>query len=409
MSLTAVFFWIAYTMGTCAAVFDPVAGLVLYILVYHLNPEGQWWGLSVRSIGLRTSMTIALATGVGMLMRRPHLEHGARQFQLPYVLAIVFALLALGSLTWGVDVTERGQYQAEKFVKLLIIMFMLIRCVRTPLHYQAVITAWLVGVLYVGYYAQSGVGFHTGGRLDSGLGGPDFAESSDLAVHLVATLPLIGAVFFMARGWWGRIFALATGALAVNTLIATRTRNALAGLAAVAVVGVLSLPRGYRLKGIAAVVVGTLLAVQLTDPGWWNRMATISNYQEGWLQRRSASCCGRPPSRWSASTPSASASATTITSSWTTCPVSRSFAAHTVRRWPAWPNSAGPACSCFSRSPASHCGGLGRSGNWRTACPGSSTSRSLAGERGFISGGTRWPCGPGWSATSPAGCSRHGS
>lgn len=280
MSLTATLFLILYLAGICAAIFNPVAGVALYIFVYHLNPETQWWGAAVQGLGTRMSFTIALATAVGMLVRQPRLQHGARQFPLPYCLALLLGLIALGSLTWGVDLTERGQYQAEKFVKILIFLFILIRCVRTPAHYHAAVYSWLVGVLYLGYEAHGGVGVFEQGRLSAGLGGPDFAESSDMAVHLVATLPLIGAVFFMARSWLGRIFALLTGALAVNMLIMTRTRNALVGLALVAYSCVLTLPRGYRLKGLAAVVAGTLLACHLADPGWWNRMATIADFQQ---------------------------------------------------------------------------------------------------------------------------------
>ena len=279
MSLTAMLFLISYFGGICAAIFNPVAGIALYILVYHLNPQTQWWGASVQALGSRMSFTVALATAVGVLIRQPRLQYGAKQFPLTYGLAIVFGVIAIGSLLWGVDFTSRGQYQAEKYVKELIWLFIMIRCIRTPTHYQIVILSWMAGVLYMGYQAQGGVGLTVGGRLTEGLGGPDFDESSDLAVHLVATLPLVGAVFFMSRTWVGRTFALITGALAVNMLIMTRTRNAIAGLTLVMLACVLTLPRGYRVKGVAAVIAGAILSMHLTDPGWWNRMATIQNYQ----------------------------------------------------------------------------------------------------------------------------------
>ena len=280
MSLTAIAFWLSYVIGVCAAPFVPMVGIVLYILVYHLNPETQWWGDSVRALGLRTSFVVALATGAGMLIRLPPLRHGARQFQAPYALALLFGALALGSMFWGVGISDHGEYLAEKFVKTLIIVFMLVRCVRAPVHYHFVIVAWLVGAAYVGYEATGGAGLVERGRLTAGLGGPDFSDSSGLAVHMVTVLPLVGAAFFMARTWWGRGCTLLTGALVVNTIIATRTRNVLAGLAVMAVSGVLSLPRGYRLKGLAAVVAGTLLSIQLADPGWWERMATVWEYEQ---------------------------------------------------------------------------------------------------------------------------------
>jgi O-antigen ligase len=280
MSLTELAFWIAYVAGTGAAVFNPAAGVALYVVVYHLNPEYQWWGTGLRALGLRTSLTVAAAIAIGILVRRPRLLHGARQFPLAMILAILLGIIAAGTLVWGLGTVERSEYQAVKFAKLLVLLLILIRCIRTPTQYHAVILAWLLGVLYLGYQAQGGAGHTEVGRLTGGIGGPDFTDSSGLAVHLVATLPLVGAVFFMARTWWGRAFALVTGALAVNTIIMTRTRNVLVGLAGLAVVSVLSLPRGYRVKGLAAVVVGTLLAVQLTDPAWWQRMSTVNTYQQ---------------------------------------------------------------------------------------------------------------------------------
>jgi O-antigen ligase len=280
MSLTALAFWIAYLGGTVGALFNPIAGIALYILVYHLNPETQWWGDSVRALELRTSFVVAAATGLGMLVRQPPLEHGARQLQAPFVLAAIFGLLALGSLVWGLEVTDRSEYLAEKFIKTLIILFILVRCVRTPLHYHVVIVSWLVGLAYLGYEATGGIGILQGGRLTAGLGGPDFNDSSGLAVHLVSSLPLIGAMFFMARTWRGRVLVLLTGAMVVNTIVATRTRNVLVGLAVMVGSGLLSLPRGYRLKGFLATAVGALLSVQLTDPGWWRRMETIFHYEQ---------------------------------------------------------------------------------------------------------------------------------
>lgn len=279
MSLTLIAFWLTYVGGICAALFNPIAGVLLYILVYHLNPETQWWGETIGGLGLRLSFTTALATGIGLLIRWPRLERGARQFPAPYVLALLLGVIAVGSLTWGVGVTSRGLYQAEKYAKLMIMLFILLRSVRTPLHYHCVIMAWLVGVLYIGYEAAGGAGRMQAGRLADGLGGPDFCESSDLAVHIVGTLPLIGAMFFMLRTWWMRLFVLATGAFAINTLIATRTRNALPGLAVIALATLFSLPKGYRVKALVATVAGVSLAARLCDPGWWSRMATVLHYE----------------------------------------------------------------------------------------------------------------------------------
>ena len=280
MSLTAIGFWLLYTVGVGAALVMPLMGVLLYILIYHFNPENQWWGETIRATGLRTSMTVAAATVIGILLRWPRFQAGARQFPLPVLISIGILLLALASMTWGYGASDRGAYQVEKFAKIVIFVLILIRCVREPHHYHFVIVAWICGLAYIGYQAWGNAGGFAAGRLTRGVGGPDFADSSGLAVHLVASLPLIGAMFFMARRWWSRGLILIAGALTVNTIVMTRTRNVIAGLSAMSIIAVLSLPRGYRRKGFLAICVGALLAVQLVDPHWWERMATIGRYTE---------------------------------------------------------------------------------------------------------------------------------
>jgi len=287
MPLTAVAFWMVYVAGVFGALFFPLSGVLLYLLVYHLNPEQQWWGESVRASGVRTSMTIAVATLIGLIGRRPQFVARAKQLLFPMPVVIVFVLLVAASLSWGHGYNERGAYQVEKLIKILIFLMILIRCVRTPRHYQLVIWSWVVGVIYICYQAWGNVGVHADGRLAWGLGGADFADSGDLAEHLIATLPMIGALLFMSRSIWSRGLLLCAGALTINTIIMTRTRSALLGLIAMTLTAVVSLPRGYRMRGLAGIAVGALLAAQLTDPGWWRRMETIST------QPHDASAIGR--------------------------------------------------------------------------------------------------------------------
>lgn len=288
MSLTALAFVIMYIAGVIGALVSPVVGVLAYIIVYHVDPETQWWWTGpLESLNLRLSLTLALATGLGIALRRPRLGPGGRQFPLALVGMVALLIIALASLMWGYGMSPRGAYKAEKFFKVAIFVAMFVRCVRRPEHYHLTILAWLVGVFYIGYQAFSDVGQTIGGRLTRGLGGPDFQDSNDLAIHLVATLPMIGAMFFVARTWWGRSFALVTGALTVNAIAMTRSRSALVAVFAAAIVAVLSLPRGYRAKGVVAVVAGALLSLGLVDQAWWDRMHTIA------LEPRDASAAAR--------------------------------------------------------------------------------------------------------------------
>lgn len=279
MALTAIAFWVIYISGVLASTALPLAGVLLYILVYHLNPDDQWWGQSIREWGLRTSLIVVVSTTIGIAVRLPRFKDGERQFPLPLLAMLVLVVLSWASFTWGYGPSERSYVQAEKLTKVFVFLLILIRCVRTPAHYQAVVITWILGVAYIGYQAWGGVGIHISGRLAYGVGGPDFAESSDLAVHLVATLPLIGAMFFMSRTAWMRGLMLLVGALAVNTIVLTRTRNAMVGLSFMGLTAALSLPRGQRLRGVLAICLGGVLAVQLADPGFWTRMQSVMEYR----------------------------------------------------------------------------------------------------------------------------------
>ena len=279
MYLTAIAFWLFYIVGVGTALLMPIAGILLYILIYHINPDGQWWGASIRAVGLRTSMTIAVATLIGIVLQWPRLAERAKQFPLPVILAIMLLMLSTASLSWGYGDSGRGLYQIEKFAKILVFVVLMIRCIREPRHYQYAVLVWLCGLAYIGYQAWGDAGSFIGGRLTRGIGGPDFADSSGLAVHLVASLPFVGAMFFMARRWWSRGIILVIGALTVNTIIMTRTRNAIIGFIAMSIVAIYTLPRGYRRKGFAGMCLGFLLALQLADPHWWSRMRTIVEYK----------------------------------------------------------------------------------------------------------------------------------
>jgi probable O-glycosylation ligase (exosortase A-associated) len=278
MSLTAVVFWALYASGIAGALMNPVVGVLLYILVYHVNPESQWWGASFQ--GMRTSFIVALATILGILLKQPRFDRVGRQITTPIGLAIALFLLASMSVTWGYGFSQRGAYQIEKFFKVIIFVLILVRCVRHASDYHLVILAWISGVAYLGYQSWGSIGHVAGGRLTGGLGGPDFAESSGLSVHLVATLPLIGIVVFQMRRWWWKLAFAFVGALTVNTIILTRTRNAIVGLAAMGFLAAWWLPKGYRWRGIIAMVIGSIVALHLTDNGWWERMQTITEFSE---------------------------------------------------------------------------------------------------------------------------------
>lgn len=279
MSLTEVVFWFVFLGGNLGAMFNPTYGVLLYILVYHLNPETQWWGANVRAFELRTSFLIALSTSIGVLIGWKRFRRGESQFPLMFVLMLAFLLYCFLVSMTGLQPlgSEHSRMRIDKLMRISIFVFLLIRIVRTTVQFRWLLWSWMAGTIYIGYQAWSGVGGTESGRLSSRLGGADFNQSSGLAAHMVPMTALAGFLFFSSHTKRGRVFALLAAAFAINTIIMTRTRNALPGLVVLILFGLLRLPKGFRVKCFLGIVVGLLLSMQLTDDAWWTRMSTLKN------------------------------------------------------------------------------------------------------------------------------------
>ena len=174
MSLTEVVFWFVFFGGNVAAMFNPTYGIFLYILIYHLNPETQWWGENVRLMELRTSFLVALATAIGALINWKRFRAGESQFPLMYVLMLAFLLYCFLVSMTGLQPLGSGysRQRIDKLMRISIFVFLLIRVVRDVVQFRWMLWSWMAGTIYIGYQAWSGVGGTESGRLSTHLGRP---------------------------------------------------------------------------------------------------------------------------------------------------------------------------------------------------------------------------------------------
>ena len=112
------------------------------------------------------------------------------------------------------------------------------------------------------------------GRLE-GIGGVDFSEANFLAAFIGGVLPLAGVLFLESR-WLGKLLAVACGVFSVNTIVLTRSRGAVVGMALGAVVAIFLAPKGYRTKIMAGLLVAGLGGLYLADTTFLTRVATIN-------------------------------------------------------------------------------------------------------------------------------------
>ncbi len=260
----------------CAAsLYNPIVGVVNYMLVYQIDPRGTWWGVPLANTGVRFSFVAALFLLAGMVLSARKVPKVRPMLDPWEIGALTLVAMSFLSVAIGSVYTYETAMRLDKFWKLMLFVLILGRLVTTRQNLHVVLWTIVVGTLYLGReaYIASPDRF-TQGRLNF-VGGADFHYSSAVAAHLAAMLPLVGTVLLISRSWYAKLIVLGTGALAFNALVLCRTRSAFIGLTAGGVAALLAAPRARRFRIYFLILICVPLALRLTDGGFWERMATL--------------------------------------------------------------------------------------------------------------------------------------
>ncbi|HUW30462.1 MAG TPA: O-antigen ligase family protein [Planctomycetota bacterium] len=280
MAIKTMLFMVGFIAACGGALYAPLIGVVAYVLHYHISPEKQWWSAPIAGLGVRYSLVLAIFTIVGTLINHRKLRYGPKllsrhEWLMVAFLVVIWLSMLLGEPPERVSPTS-VDIPAIKFAKVMVFALILTHVVTSVRSMNVVFYAVVIGVLYLAYkgYSAGAAGF-SGGRLNIGVGGSDFGEANDYAVHLLACLPIIAVQTYLS-GWKGRSLCLITGVLAVNSIVLARSRTAVVGLAGALLVALLLAPKKYRMVVLAGIIVFAIGAYSLTDPGFWGRASTIT-------------------------------------------------------------------------------------------------------------------------------------
>ncbi|MCK4626680.1 MAG: O-antigen ligase family protein, partial [Phycisphaerae bacterium] len=277
MATKTLIFLVCFFAACGGALVAPLIGVMSYVLIYQISPHTQWWGMPIRYWGIRYSLAIAVSTGLGMIMGYRRLHPGKKILTShERLLTLFIGLVWLSTLLWPMQAqVYSSDHPVFKMTKVLIFLLMLTHIVTTVKYVKILFWAFAFGVIFLGYQAYTAnPHMFTTGRLNA-IGGPDFRESNFLAAYLVACLPII-AVQFIMSGRIGKTVCLVAGVLTVNTIVLTRSRGAMVGLAAGAIVAVLAAPKRYRKTILVGLIIVAIGGYALTDPGYWKRAETIT-------------------------------------------------------------------------------------------------------------------------------------
>jgi O-antigen ligase len=282
MGIKTVIFVGLFALCAVGALFNPLLGVLGYVGHYMVGPERQWWERPIQDLGIRYSYVLALATFVGIAFNYRGLRFGKSALSGQEKLLILF--LAVAWLVTLITPETVGRYSTVdhptvKFVKVVIFVLMLTHVVTDVKKMNYLLWAFVAGALVLGLQARAeSRSSFIHGRLE-GIGGPDFSDSNFLAAYMAGMLAII-AIQFMRSGWLGKFVALVSGAFTANTIILTRSRGALVGLAGGAITAMFLAPRKYRVKILAGLIVAGLGMYYLTDPQFRERAMTITHDEE---------------------------------------------------------------------------------------------------------------------------------
>jgi len=278
MPLKTILFLTILISGSFASIFyHPFIGVLTYTVTYNISPAHRWWGAPLKALGIQYGKVVVASIALGILLHRNNLKY-KKLLHKQEIFLILFVIIIWLSHFCGLPQGSLTDRNAIKMTKVLIFLLMFSHIITDLKKYETVIwTMILVGLYqgYAAYIAPSWTFRH--GRLDIGLGGPDFMEGNFLGAHFAMLLPFIGIMFI--KGTWKRKFICFLAAVfIINGIILTRSRGVFLGCTIgflTALVFAVKYMKGKRLKIIILAMIGVIGALALTDPGFWQRMTTL--------------------------------------------------------------------------------------------------------------------------------------
>jgi len=265
-------------LGCFGSIFyHPIIGVLTYVINYNISPADRWWGQPLAQMGLQWGEFSAISIALGMLLHRERLYY-KKMLHFQELLLIVYIALIWLSHFWGLPAGEITDRNALKMTKVLIFLLMFSHIATTKERYELVIWTLIMSGLYLGYAAYTAPSWaFRHGRLNIGIGGPDFQEGNFLGAHFAMLLPFVG-VMFLKGTWKSKFICLLIAVFIINGIVLTRSRGVFLGCIMgllTALAFAIKYMKGKRLKIIALTIIGIIGALALTDPGFWQRMTTL--------------------------------------------------------------------------------------------------------------------------------------
>ena len=253
-------------------------GLMTFTALLFFRPQDQIPGLGA----LHLAELSALAALAAMVMGR--VRRGLSVSRLTPELGGVVALGAVILLTAPFSIWPGGAVGTftDVYSKIILIFVLMVNTLTTPKRVDQFI--WLI-VLASGYLAFRAVldyarGFNLveNGRVQGAVGGM-FKNPNDLALNMVAVMPLAASLAIRSAAMVRRMTAGLAALLMAGAIVASESRSGTIGLVVMTLImGVYVVRRKPAIAFAGALAL--LLAVPLLPGSYWHRLSSITDQSQ---------------------------------------------------------------------------------------------------------------------------------
>jgi probable O-glycosylation ligase (exosortase A-associated) len=248
----------------------PYIGILVWTWIGFMNPHRLTWSFAH---DMPFAMIVALVTLVAVLSSR---EPKKIPWTRESILLLVF-------LTWVLITTINSMYPAlawfklNQFWKILLMIFVTMMLMQSKERIDQLV--WVIA-LSIGFYGVKGGIFtitHGGMYHVKGPEGSFIGGDNEMGLALIMTIPLLRYLQLTARNIWLRGALTAAMLLCAIATVGSQSRGALLGLAAMGTF--LWLKSRNKLFTALLGAVAVWLVVSVMPQQWYDRMATIKNYE----------------------------------------------------------------------------------------------------------------------------------
>lgn len=247
----------------------PWIGACAWAWLSLMSPQLQTYGFMLT---MPVAAMVGGATLVGIVFSKEPKRFPA---SVPATLLIVFT--AWMSVTWLFSLvpTEDNLAQLQKVLKINAFTLVTILVLHTRRQVDVFIAVVAGSIAFFG--VKGGLfTVMTGGEFRVRGAGGFIAGNNEIGLAMIMIIPLLYYFVLCRQRRWVQLGLWAAIVLTVAAVVGTQSRGALVGILAMTTAFVLRSPKRSRL--ILPLLVITLFIVAFMPASWWDRMATIQDY-----------------------------------------------------------------------------------------------------------------------------------